>query len=390
MENFPDLVEDVVGWRHDFHRYPELLYDVHRTSGKVKSLLQSFGCDEVLTGLGRTGVVGVINGRSGNCSRTIALRADMDALPIVETTGLNYASRDAGKMHACGHDGHTAMLLGASKFLTQNRDFNGRVVMIFQPAEEGGKGAQAMINDGLMTRFKIEEVYALHNMPGLPVGEFAIKTGPIMAASDRFDVTISGTGGHAGTPHATVDPIIVAAHLITALQSIVSRNIDPLCAAVVTIGAINSGETHNVIPDAATLLGTVRSLDEQTRQYCEKRVSEICNFVGLAFGARIELEYHVGHPVTWNHPEQTSHIAKAARRIVGQGAVNDKAAPFMGSEDFSFMLNERPGAYIFIGNGESARLHHPAYDFNDAAIPYGLRLWPELVGSRLGSDHAIV
>jgi hippurate hydrolase len=372
-----DLADEVAAWRRDFHEHPELLYEVHRTAGVVADRLAAFGVDEVVTGLGRTGVVGVIKGRSDGSGKVIGLRADMDALPIEEATDVPYRSGTPGVMHACGHDGHTAMLLGAAKYLAETRNFDGTAVVIFQPAEEGGAGARAMMDDGLLDRFAVQEVYGLHNMPGIPVGAFAIRPGPMMAAADRFTIHIEGKGGHAARPHECVDTVVVAAHLIQALQTVVARNVDPLESAVVTTGAVKAGDTFNVIPQNATLLGTVRTLTENVRDRCEERIRAIAQDLPPVFGATGTIEYNRGYPVTRNHPDQTRFMAEVA---TGVGAsVDTGVAPLMGSEDFAFMLEERPGAYIFMGNGDTAGVHHPAYDFNDAAIPYGMSLWAKIV-----------
>jgi amidohydrolase len=373
---------DIAAWRHDLHRNPELLYAVERTAGFVAERLREFGCDEVVTGIGRTGVVGLIRGR-GASARTIGLRADMDALPITEATGLAYQSVNPGKMHACGHDGHTAMLLGAARQLSAARDFAGTAALIFQPAEEGGAGARAMIDDGLMDRFGIAEIYGLHNMPGLPAGHFAIRPGPQMAAADRFDIVVEGKGAHAALPHQGVDPIVVAAQIVGALQGIVSRGIDPLEACVVSVTRIKAGSAYNVIPQEARLAGTVRTLKAETSQFAEGRLREIAEGVARAHRASARVSYSRGYPVTLNHAAQTAFAAEAARGVAGAAQVNADCAPVMGAEDFSYMLEARPGAFIFLGNGDSAGLHHPAYDFNDAIIPAGVSYWVRLVEARL-------
>ncbi|MFN4166844.1 MAG: amidohydrolase, partial [Pannonibacter phragmitetus] len=277
VNRIADLADEIASWRRDFHENPEIMYETVRTAAKVADLLRSFGLDEVVTGIGRTGVVGVIRGKNGGAGRVIGLRADMDALPIAEMTGLPYASKTPGKMHACGHDGHTSMLLGAAKYLAETRNFNGTAVVIFQPAEEGGAGAKAMIDDGLMTRWAIDEVYSLHNLPGLPVGEFAIRKGPIMAATDEFRITITGRGGHAAKPHETVDPIIVGTQIVSALQTIASRAVNPLDSVVVSVTIFEAGTAFNVIPETATLRGTIRSLTDATRDLAEKRLNDIVN-----------------------------------------------------------------------------------------------------------------
>ncbi|MBF9233350.1 M20 aminoacylase family protein [Microvirga alba] len=374
-----DLADEITGWRRDFHENPELLFDVHRTAGIVAERLKAFGCDEVVTGIGQTGVVGVIRGRANGSGKVIGLRADMDALPIEEATDVAYKSKVPGKMHACGHDGHTSMLLGAAKYLAETRNFDGTAIMIFQPAEEGGGGGDAMVKDGLMERFGIQEVYGMHNMPGIPVGQFAIRPGPIAAAADRFTLVIEGKGGHAAQPHHSVDPILVASHVITALQSVVARSVDPLESAVVSVCTVKAGEAFNVIPHHATLLGTVRSLTPEVRDLSEQRVRTIIENVCAAFGAKAMLEYNRGYPVTVNDAEKTEFMAQAARAIVGDAAVDMTVAPMMGAEDFSYMLEQRPGAYIFLGNGDTASCHHPAYDFNDEATPYGVTLWAKVI-----------
>ncbi len=374
-------------WRRDLHAHPELLFDVHRTAKTVADKLKAFGCDEVVPGIGRTGVVGVIRGRKeadGGRAKVIGLRADMDALPIEEATGLPYKSTIPGKMHACGHDGHTAMLLGAAKYLAETRNFGGTAVVIFQPAEEGGGGGREMVNDGMMDRFGIEEVYGMHNYPGMPVGQFGMRPGPIMAAADYVSIEIEGKGAHAARPHLGIDPILVGSQIVNQLQSIVSRNVDPLEAGVVSICVFEAGTTNNVIPQTAKLAGTIRSLTATVRDLLEKRVREIVQGVAALHGASVKLRYHRGYPVTVNHAEQTEFAAAVASEIAGRDRVNDALPPMMGAEDFSYMLNARPGAFIFVGNGEdSAGLHHPAYDFNDEIIPLGSSYWVRLVEKAL-------
>jgi hippurate hydrolase len=382
-----DLQPDIQAWRRDIHENPELLYDVHRTAGFVADRLREFGCDEVVTGLGRTGVVGVIKGRKPvgkNENTVIGLRADMDALPIEEATNLPYASKTPGKMHACGHDGHTAMLLGAARYLAETRNFAGDAVVIFQPAEEGGAGAKAMIEDGLMDRFKIEQVFGMHNTPGLPVGAFAIRPGPMMAATASIDIMIEGHGGHAARPHKTIDSLLVGTQLVTALQSIVSRNVDPLESAVLSICEFHAGNARNVIAQTAVLRGTVRTLTKETAELVEKRVREIVAGMAQVTGAKIDLDYVHGYPVTVNHPSQTDFAIQIAKEIAGNDKVHE-TPPMMGAEDFSYMLEARPGAFIFCGNGDTAGLHHPAYNFNDDAIPFGTSYWVKLVENTLAA-----
>jgi hippurate hydrolase len=374
-----DLTDEITAWRRDFHENPELEYDVHRTAGIVTEKLKSFGCDEVVTGLGRTGVVGVIQGRTNTSNKVIGLRADMDALPIEEATDVPYKSKVPGKMHACGHDGHTAMLLGAAKYLAETRNFDGTAIVIFQPAEEGGGGGAAMVEDGLMERFGIQEVYGMHNWPGVPIGHFAMRPGPTMAAADRFTIVIEGKGGHAAYPHDCIDPIVAAAHVITALQSVASRSVDPLESVVVSVCTIRAGDAFNVIPQTATLLGTVRTLSPAIRDLAETRIRTIVENTCAVFGAQANITYNRGYPVTVNNAEKTDFVASVAKAVVGESAVKTDFPPEMGAEDFSFMLEKRPGAYIFLGNGDSAGVHHPAYDFNDEATPYGVSLWAKII-----------
>jgi len=382
VNRIADMHGEITAWRRDIHAHPELLYDVHRTAAAVADKLRSFGCDEVATGIGRTGVVGVIRGGKGS-GRTIGLRADMDALPIEEATGAPYQSTVPGKMHACGHDGHTAMLLGAARYLAETRNFAGTAIVIFQPAEEGGAGGQAMVRDGLMERFRVEEVYGMHNYPGLPVGQFALRPGPLMAAADRVTIEIEGRGGHAARPHFAVDTVLVGAQIINQIQSIVARNVDPLQAAVISICVFQAGSTDNVIPQTALLRGTARSLTPQVRDLLEKRLHEVVEGTARLYGATAKLTYRRDYPVTRNHERQAAFAASVAAEVVGRERVDDQIAPVMGAEDFSFMLEARPGAFIFVGNGDSAGLHHPAYDFNDEVIPLGTSYWVKLVETAL-------
>jgi len=382
-----DLQPDIQAWRRDIHQHPELQYDVHRTAAFVADRLKEFGCDEVATGLGRTGVVGVIKGRKppgrGDV-RVIGLRADMDALPIEEATELPYASKTPGRMHACGHDGHTAMLLGAARYLAETRNFAGDAVVIFQPAEEGGAGAAAMIKDGLFDRFPVDQVYGMHNGPGIPIGSFAIRPGPIMASTDAVNIHIEGRGGHAARPHISIDSVFVGAQLITALQSIVSRSVDPLESAVISICEFHAGNARNVIPQTAELKGTVRALTAEVRALVEKRVRDVIDGVARMTGARIDLNFERGYPVVVNHAAQTDIAVEVARKVAGEGNVHEMP-PLMGGEDFAYMLERRPGAFIFCGNGDTAGLHHPAYDFNDDAIVFGTSYWIKLVENTLSA-----
>ncbi|HTP92786.1 MAG TPA: M20 aminoacylase family protein [Xanthobacteraceae bacterium] len=377
-----DMQDEIVAWRRDIHAHPELLYDVHRTAGTVVEKLKSFGCDEVVPGIGRTGVVGVIRGRKSG-SKVVGLRADMDALPLEEETGLPYQSTVPGKMHACGHDGHTAMLLGAAKYLAETRNFAGTVVVIFQPAEEGGAGGLAMVKDGLITRFGIQEVYGMHNYPGVPLGQFAIRPGAVMASADHILIELEGKGGHAARPHLAIDTILVGAQIINQLQSVVARNVNPLDAAVVSICMFQAGHTDNVIPQHAKLRGTARALTPEVREMLKKRVNDVVEGTARLYGATAKITYTTGYPVVVNHERQTAFAAAVAGEIAGKDKVNTDMAPLMGAEDFAFMLNERPGAFIFVGNGDSAGLHHPAYDFNDEVIPLGTSYWVRLAESAL-------
>jgi len=384
IDRIAELQPEITAWRRDLHQHPELLYDVHRTAAFVAEKLKAFGCDEVVEGIGRTGVVGVIKGNKGKGS-VIGLRADMDALPIEEQTNLPYASKTPGKMHACGHDGHTSMLLGAAQYLAETRNFAGDAVVIFQPAEEGGAGADAMIKDGLMDRFGIQKVYGMHNNPGQPIGSFSMRTGPIMAAMDRISITIEGVGGHAAYPHKTIDPVLAGSQLIVAFQSIVARTVSPLDSAVISICEFHAGHASNVIPASAELRGTVRTLRKEVRDLVEKRMNEVCAGVALQTGARISLNYDRGYPVVINHPEETKLAAKIAGEVGGAANVAIDMEPVMGAEDFAYMLEARPGAFIFMGNGDSAGLHHPAYNFNDDAIVYGSSYWVKLVETSLAA-----
>jgi hippurate hydrolase len=377
-----DLHSEITEWRRDIHAHPELMYDVHRTAASVVDKLKAFGCDEVVTGLGRTGVVGIIRGRKSG-GKVIGLRADMDALPIEEATGLSYKSTVPGKMHACGHDGHTAMLLGAARYLAETRNFAGTAVVIFQPAEEGGAGAKAMLDDGMMDRFGITEVYGMHNSPGMPVGQFGIRPGPMMAAADALTINIEGVGAHAARPHLGIDTVLVGAQIINNIQQVASRNVDPLKSAVVSICMFQASNTDNVIPQTVKLRGTARSLDAGVRDLVEKRLHEIVEHTAAAYGAKATLKYTRGYPVLENHEAQTEFAASVASGIVGDQHVDLTLPPMMGAEDFSFMLQARPGAFIWVGNGESAGLHHPKYNFNDDAIPFGTSYWVKLVETAL-------
>jgi amidohydrolase len=378
---FAELQPEIAAWRRDLHEHPEILFETHRTAATVAEKLRAFGCDEVTEGIGRTGVVGVIRGRATTSGRTIGLRADMDALPIHEQTGLHYASRIPGAMHACGHDGHTAMLLGAAKYLAETRNFDGTVVVIFQPAEEGGGGGREMCADGMIARWKIDEVYGMHNWPGKPVGSFAIRAGAFFAATDQFEIVIEGKGGHAAKPQETVDSTVISAHLVLALQTIVSRNADPVGQIVVSVTSFEtSSKAFNVIPQRVTLRGTVRTLSREMRDLAERRLKAIAESTATTFGATAAIDYMRGYPVMVNSDEQTEFAAEVARAVSG---ACDEAPLVMGGEDFAYMLEERPGAYILVGNGDTAMVHHPEYNFNDEAIPAGCSWWAEIAERRL-------
>ncbi|MCR9158207.1 MAG: M20 family metallopeptidase [Rhodobacteraceae bacterium] len=372
----------ITEWRRYLHQHPELMYDVHETAAFVAEKLRSFGVDEVVTGVGRTGVVAVIKGRTDTKGRVIGLRADMDALPITEASGVDYASTVPGKMHACGHDGHTAILLGVGHYLGETRNFDGTVVLIFQPAEEGGAGGREMVEDGMMDRWNIQEVYGLHNAPGIPVGHFAIRPGALLASSDEFEIIVTGKGGHAAAPHEAVDTTLVAAQIVVSLQSVVSRNVNPVRPAVVTVGTFHTDSAaSNVIAHTVRMEGTVRTLDNEVRAQAEERIRALCENTASAYGARAEVIWTPGYPVTVNHLDQTAYAVEAARAVSEH--VDDDTDPILPAEDFSYMLEARPGAYMFLGNGDTEMCHHPAYVFSDDAIPLGCSWFAELVERRM-------
>ena len=379
-----EMQQEVAGWRQHLHSIPELNFDLPRTSAFVEKKLAEFGCDEVATGIAKTGVVAVIKGNLGD-GPTIGLRADMDALPINEITGRAYQSQSPGKMHACGHDGHTAMLLGAAKYLAETRNFAGSVALIFQPAEEGGGGGNVMVKEGMMERFGIEKVFGMHNMPGLPVGQFALRPGPIMAATAEFTITVKGRGGHAAMPHGTIDPIVITSQLVGALQTITSRSADPVEALVVSVTKFHAGDAYNVIPETAEIAGTVRTLKKEMAQLARERMLAICDGIAAAHGASINVDYDANYPVTFNHAEETVFAGDIAADVAGDARVHRAMPPVMGGEDFSYMLEARPGAFIFIGNGDTAGLHHPGYDFNDEVIAHGMSYWVRLAETALAA-----
>ena len=386
----PDSISAIVGpiraIRRDIHAHPELKFEENRTAEIVASALRSFGIDEIHTGLGKTGVVGILRGRPG--SKMLGLRADMDALPMTELNAFEHKSQYAGKMHACGHDGHTATLLAAAKVMSADRDFAGSVAFIFQPAEEGGGGAKAMIVDGLFERFPCDAVFAIHNWPGLRVGEFGLNPGAMMASSNEFEITVCGKGAHAAMPHLGVDPVLIASHLIQAFQSLVSRETKPIDATVVSVTQINAGEATNVIPDTCVMKGTVRTFSAQALDTIEQGMARICNQLPPAFNARAEFSFLRNYPPTINHAKEAMLAADVAAEIVGEAMVQRHVEPTMGAEDFAYMLQEKPGAYIFLGNGDTSgghrttghglgpcTLHNPSYDFNDDLIPIGATFW---------------
>lgn len=386
VNRMAEMQDEITEWRRQYHSDPELMYDVFNISKSVEEKLRSFGCDQVVSGIGRTGVVGVIKGSRGENGKVIGLRADMDALPIHEQTNKPWASKTDGKMHACGHDGHTSMLLGAAKYLAETRNFSGSVAVIFQPAEEGGAGGKAMVDDGMMDRFAITEVYGLHNLPGLEIGHFAICSGGIMAATDEFDIKIIGRGGHAAMPNQAIDPIVISAQIITGLQSVVSRGVDPLESLVISVTKINSGNAHNVIPNEASLGGTFRTLNKEVREFAGVQIKKIVEGIAGAHSAEAIVKIRQGYPVTYNHERETLVAGSVAAMISGDDKVDMNVAPVMGGEDFSYMLEARPGAFIFMGNGDTAGLHHPEYDFNDEAIAHGCSYWVKLAETVLNGE----
>jgi len=368
-------------WRHDIHEHPELAYQEARTAGRVAELLKEFGIDEVAEGIGKTGVVGVIRNGEGP---SLGLRADMDALPIHEETGLSYQSRHNGVMHACGHDGHTAMLLGAARYLSETRKFAGTVVLVFQPAEEGFAGARAMIDDGLFERYPVDSIYGVHNMPGLPTGTIALSPGPVMAAADSFTITVQGKGGHGAMPHLAVDPVVAASAMVSALQSLVSRELDPTKTLVISVTRIHGGDAFNVIPDTVELGGTVRYFDDEVGTRTQARMHAIIDGVAAAHGVTASMTYDVGYPATRNHQSETDFAREVAAEVLGSEATEQR--PTMGSEDFSFFLEAKPGAYAFVGNGDGAdcvTVHNPKYDFNDEILPVGASFFARLVETAL-------
>ena len=379
---FAETHAEITAWRRYLHTIPELLFDLPQTAAFVEGKLRSFGITDITTGVAQTGIVAVIEGRTNTSGRSIGLRADMDALPITEATGLEYASKTPGKMHACGHDGHTAMLLGAAQYLAETRNFDGRAVLIFQPAEEGGGGGNVMVEESLMERWSIDEVYGMHNMPGHPIGTFAIRSGALLAAADEFDITITGQGGHAAAPHEAIDTNLAAAHVVVALQSIAARNVDPIKNAVVSVCTMRSDtDSYNVLPQTVRLRGTVRTLDAGIRDLVQDRLQSVVSHTCAAYQCTADITYARGYPITVNAETNTSYAADVAENIAP--GVDRDTPPIMAGEDFSYMLNQRPGAYIMLGNGDGPTVHHPMYNFNDDAIPAGCSWYAEMIETRL-------
>ena len=378
------LAPELVRLRRDLHRHPELAFEERRTADVVAAALASWGV-EVSRGLAGTGVVGTL--RAGASSRSIGLRADMDALPLQELNGFAHASAHAGRMHACGHDGHTAMLLAAARHLAATRRFDGTVRFIFQPAEESAGGGRVMVEQGLFEQFPVDAVYGMHNMPGIPAGRFAMRVGPIMAGVDRFDLRVIGEGGHAAFPHRAVDAVLVQAQVVGALQALVARNVDPLDNAVVSVTQVHGGQNYNVLPESVALGGCIRYLRAEVRAQLREGIERVARGVAAAHGARIEFEFHEGYPATVNTAREVEAAARAARAVAGDGCVDTAVAPVMGAEDFAYMLQARPGAYIFVGNGDGdvggCMLHNPRYDFNDEVLPLGASYWAKLVEQEL-------
>ncbi|MBB5721977.1 hippurate hydrolase [Loktanella ponticola] len=377
INRIADFTPDMTAWRRHLHSQPELVFDCHKTAAFVVEKLRAFGITDIHEGIATSGVVAIIEGQGDG--PTIGLRADMDALPMDEITGLDYASTITGAMHACGHDGHTTMLLGAARYLAETRNFKGRVALIFQPAEELIGGAEVMVREGVLEKFNISEIYALHNLPGLPVGHFQTTPGPIMAAVDTATITIQGRGGHGATPHETADPVVAAVSIVQAIQTILSRNHYAFDELVISVTQIHTGSADNVIPDTAWIQATVRSYDKNVQAMVMRRLEEICAGQGVSFGVEVSLDYEIGYPATINDPAKTAFACDVAREIAGDAAVNDAASAEMGAEDFAFFLERIPGSYLFIGNGDTAGLHHPKFDFDDETAAHGASFFARLV-----------
>ncbi|MEM8578271.1 MAG: M20 aminoacylase family protein [Pseudomonadota bacterium] len=374
---------EMTAWRQHLHTIPELGRECFKTAAFVKARLEEIGVDEIHDGFATTGIVAIINGQGDG--PTLGLRADMDGLPILEATGAPYASTHAGRMHACGHDGHTAMLLGAAKYLAETRNFAGRVALIFQPDEEATGGGQAMVQEGIMDTFDIAEVYGMHNAPGFPMGLIGTTPGPIMAAADTVTVRVTGRGGHGARPHDCADPVIAACAIVQGFQTIVSRNVDAGQRLVVSITQIHTGSAENVIPSEAIINGTVRTFDPEVRDLAERRLSELAAGIAQGYGVTAEVDFQRGYPATVNDADSAAFAAGVARDVVGDAAVIDNAEPVMGAEDFAYMLEARPGAYVFVGGGEGASLHHPEFNFNDEIAPIGASFFARLVEMKLAA-----
>ncbi|GGO25121.1 amidohydrolase [Gemmobacter aquaticus] len=377
LNRIADMADEMKGWRRHLHQYPELEFDCHETAAFIEARLREMGVDEIHPAIARSGIVGIINGQGEG--PTIGLRADMDALAIVEATGTDYASKVPGKMHACGHDGHVTMLLGAAKYLCETRRFSGRVALLFQPAEEEGGGGQVMVQEGVMDRFDITEVYGIHNAPGVPFGHFQTNPGALMASVDTAIVTLTGKGGHGATPHECIDPVVAVVAMVQAVQTIIPRNVYALDEAVISVTQIHTGTASNIIPEEAMFCATIRCFNPEVRNLLKRRVYEIVEGHALAFNVKAKIDYDWGYPATINHPDQTEFATQVAAEISGANAVNGSAPREMGSEDFSYMLEARPGSYLFLGTGPGAGLHHPAYDFNDEISPVGASFFARLV-----------
>lgn len=376
VNRIADMSDDMTAWRRHLHTIPELGLECHQTAAFVAERLREFGVDEMHEGIATTGIVAIINGQGEG--PTIGLRADMDALPMSEETGLEYASKHEGRMHACGHDGHTAMLLGAAKYLSETRNFSGRVALIFQPAEEFGGGGEVMVREGIMDTFDISQVYAIHNAPGKDFGSFNTRPGPIMAAADTFHIHITGKGGHAARPHDSIDPVVAACSLVQALQTIVSRNRNPLDQLVISATQIHTGTTDNVIPETCYINGTVRTFDKEVQAMVVRRMEEIVAGQAATFGLEAELKIEFGYPPTVNDAQKTVFASEVAGEVAGEAGVHE-TNPVMGAEDFSYMLEKRPGAYLMLGQGDGAGVHHPKYNFNDDIAPIGASFFVRLV-----------
>ena len=383
VKNIATLKDEMIAWRHHIHAYPETAFEEKQTTQFIIEKLKSFGITELYTNFAPTGVVAVIHGKSKG--RTIALRADIDALDILEENKIDYCSKISGKMHACGHDGHTATLLGTAKYLSANRDFSGTVVVIFQPAEENEGGGRVMVENGLFDKFPIEAVYGMHNQPNLELNHFAINYGPVMASYDVFEIKITGIGSHAAAPHLGKDTILTATHIVNNLQTIVSRNLNPTDSLVISVTQIHSGDTWNVLPQHAIIRGTVRALSVEDQNLAEERIKHISTATALAFCTKAEVDYQRRYPATINYPKQADIAIKVAQKLVDNDKIIIDPPPTMGSEDFAFMLQKVPGVYIKIGAGEGANLHNPSYNFNDEILTIGARYFVEIVAQELGS-----